>query len=207
VGPYTMLKVYPGDTVKMEVFAKFENKSSHSTMPLVDLLVALANPVQTAAIGFEGGGAWSSSSFFEGLLPFLGNRSSSSTVPAAYINYILFDKDFKVVDLGFDRIDGSAGFNPAQENTVAFDKLELQRIIDRVGYIYVYVSNESEATRVWMDDIKVTLGQSPIVQFEDYYPFGLSQSETAFQRGNDKYTGMVTTDGTGLKDLGFRQYD
>lgn len=119
----------------------------------------------------------------------------------------MFDKDFKVVDLGFDRIDESSGFDPLQEATVSFDKMELERIIDRVGYLYVYVSNESEGTRVWMDDIKITYGHSPIVQFEDYYPFGLSQSETAFERGNDKYQGMVTTDGTGLKDLGFRQYD
>ena len=207
IGPYIMLKVYPGDTVNMEVYGKFQNKSSHSTMPLIDLLVALANPVQTAAIGFEGGGTWSAASFFEGLIPFLNSRSTSSDVPAAYLNFILFDKDFNVVDLGFDRIDESAGFNVNAENTVPFDKMQLGRIIDRVGYLYVFVSNESEGTRVWMDDIKITYGQSPIVQFEDYYPFGLSISGTAFERGNDSYKGMVTADGTGLKDLGFRQYD
>lgn len=207
VGPYTMLKVYPGDTVKMEVFGKFENESSYSTLSLAEIVALLVTPVQAAAIGFEGSGNLTPSSFSTGLASFLGNKGSSSAVPAAYLNYILFDKDFKVVDLGFDRIDASAGFNAAAENTVAFDKMQLVRIIDRVGYIYVYVSNESPSTRVWMDDIKITYGQSPIVQFEDYYPLGLSINSTAFERGNDKYQGMITTDGTGLKDLGFRHYD
>ncbi|RAV99685.1 hypothetical protein DQQ10_18840 [Pseudochryseolinea flava] len=207
IGPYTMIEVYPGDTIKMEVFAKFEKKSSHSTLPIVDLITALVSPVQAAANSFEGGSALSSTAFSEALGSLLLNRSSSTAVPAAYLNYILFDKDFKVVDMGFDRIDAAAGFNPSQEQTVAFDNLNLQRVIDRIGYIYVHVSNESPSTRVWMDDIKITYGMSPIVQFEDYYPFGLSQSETAMQHGDCEYEGMTTTKGTGLKDLGFRQYD
>ena len=206
VGPYSMLKVYPGDTVKMEVFAKYEKKTSHSPMPLATLLSLLVPAIQTAIV-VDGVSTLSSSGLMNGLTPLLSTRASSTTVPSAYLNYILFDKDYKVIDLGFDRIDPASGFNPAAENTVPFDKLQLQRIIDRVGYLYVYVSNESPGTRVWMDDIKITYGQSPIVQFEDYYPFGLSMSGTAFERGNDKYQGMVTTDGTGLKDLGFRQYD
>jgi RHS repeat-associated protein len=207
IGPHSMLKVYPGDTVKMEVFAKFEKKSNHNATSLAMVLASLVTPLQAATIVVDGGAGVAASKLIDGIMPFLSAKENNSTVPGAYINYILFDKNFNVVDLGFDRIHESAGFNPGQENTVLFDKLQLQRIIDRVGYIYVYVSNESEGTRVWMDDIKITYGHSPIVQFEDYYPFGLSQSETAFQRGNDKYTGMATTEGTGLKDLGFRQYD
>ncbi len=207
IGPYTMLKVYPGDTVRMGAFGKYKNESSYNTMPLATFLVALMNPVQTAAISVDGGAGLTTSSLMDGLIPLLTSKGSSSTTPAVYLNYILFDKDFKVADLGFDRIDESCGFDPLQEATVSFDKMELERIIDRVGYLYVYVSNESEGTRVWLDDLTITYSQSPIVQFEDYYPFGLSQSETAFERGNDKYKGTVTTDGIGLKDLAFRQYD
>jgi hypothetical protein len=154
--------------VKMEVFGKFENQSSYNAISLVNLLSVLLPPMQSSLLGVDGGSNLTSSLLEDGLMPFLATKGSNSNVPGAYLNYILFDKDFKVVDMGFDRIDGSAGFNPAQENTVAFDTLGLQRIIDRAGYIYVYVSNESEGMRMWLDDIKITYGQSPIVQFEDF---------------------------------------
>jgi hypothetical protein len=86
---------------------------------------------------------------------------------------------------------------------VAFDKLELQRIIDRVGYIYVYVSNESEGTGVWMIS-KSHMVIHPLYSLKIIIRLGC-QSERAFERGCDKYEGMFTTDGTGLKDLGFHQ--
>lgn len=206
IGPYTMLKVYPGDTVNMGVFCKYEEQSGYSNAPLATVLSMMLNPIQTAAIPFEGTGL-SASMLSDGLMPFLQTRGSNTALPAAYLNYILFDRNFKVVDLDFVRITEAGGFDIAAESTIPFEELRLRKIIDRVGYIYVYVSNESPGSRVWMDDFEISLIQSPIVQFEDYYPFGLSMAGTAFERGNDNYAGMITTDGTGLKDLGFRQYD
>jgi len=50
IGPYTMLKVYPGDTVRMETFGKYEKKSSYSKMALATLLASLITPIQTAAL-------------------------------------------------------------------------------------------------------------------------------------------------------------
>jgi RHS repeat-associated protein len=204
LGPNTLIKVFPGDIVRMKVFGKYENKDSHVGMPLASVLGALVIPATTALeaeagiVGTELGNL---------LSPFLAGKSNVETGPKADLNYILFDKALNVVDFNYDRIDPAAGFNITQENIVNFDVLELEKIIDRVGYLYVYVSNESPGSRVWMDDLTIAYHKSPIVQAEDYYPFGLSMSTTAYERGNDDYKGQVTADGTGLKDLGFRQYD
>jgi len=208
VGPYTILKVYPGDVVKMEAFGKYEKQSNYNTISVANLLSILMPPVQTSLAGIDGGVNLATSTLSDGLAPFLMAKNNNSTgIPSVYLNYIFFDKDLKVIDLGFDRIDEASGFDPLQEASVDFSGMELQKVIDRVGYIYIYVSNESEGSRAWLDDLKITYTQSPVVQFEDYYPFGLSMAETAFERGNDNYQGMVTTDGAGLKDLGFREYD
>lgn len=203
VGPYTILKVYPGDTVRMEAYGKFERKASHNTMPLATILAALVDPA-SQALNAEAGSV-ANSSLGDELTPFLATKSSDDDLPSADLNYILFDKNLNIISFDYDRIEQSAGFNPAGEHMVGFDRLFLEKVVDRIGYLYVYVSNESPGSRVWMDDLTVTYIQSPIVQFEDYYPFGLSMEGSAFERGNDRYTGQVTSDG--IKELGFRQYD
>jgi RHS repeat-associated protein len=205
VGPYTILKVYPGDTVRMEVHGKFEKKTSHSSMSLATLLGALLSPTSTA-LSTESG-TLLGPGFSDAMTPLLLNKADEDSRPAADLNYILFDTDLNVISFDYERVDEDAGFDPAGENAVEFDRLAMEKIIDKVGYIYVYVSNESPGSRVWMDDLTITYIQSPIVQYEDYYPFGLSMTGTAFERGTDNYKGMVTSDGIGLKDLGFRQYD
>jgi RHS repeat-associated protein len=204
VGPYTLLKVYPGDKVHMQVFGKYEHKTTHTAMTLPVLLTAMITPTRTA-LGLE---ASTTNAAISNLLsPFLATKSNDNARPRADLTYILFDKNLKVIDFDYKRINESAAFTTGAENTIEFDKLELEKVIDRVGYLYIYVSNESPGSRVWMDDLTINLTKSPVIQSEDYYPLGLSMSGTAFERDNTNYKGQVTTDGTGLKDLGFRQYD
>lgn len=50
--------------------------------------------------------------------------------------------------------------------------------ITEPGYVYVYLSNEETTpVDVYFDDLKVTQVKTPIVQTEDYYPFGLRFNE------------------------------
>jgi RHS repeat-associated protein len=47
--------------------------------------------------------------------------------------------------------------------------------IKEPGYVYIYVSNEgSIAQEVYFDDFKVEHTKSPVIQTDDYYPFGLT---------------------------------
>ena len=46
--------------------------------------------------------------------------------------------------------------------------------ITQPGYVYIYLSNESASqVEVYFDDFKVTQTKSPVIQQEDFYPFGL----------------------------------
>ncbi|HEY8938507.1 MAG TPA: hypothetical protein VIM65_24975, partial [Cyclobacteriaceae bacterium] len=83
VGPYSLLKVYPGDTVSMEVFGKYETKASYSTMPLVTLLATLVNPISSAASATDAAASFTTSNFVDGATPLIGAKSSYSYKPSA----------------------------------------------------------------------------------------------------------------------------
>ena len=55
------------------------------------------------------------------------------------------------------------------------------------GYVYIYVANESEDTRVWWDDLKITHLRSNIVAGADYYPFGLPMENREITREDYRY--------------------
>jgi RHS repeat-associated protein len=207
IGPYNMMKVYPGDTLDIEVFAKFQLSSSYSPGSLPLLLASLASPVTGAAHSVDGGAGVTSSELMGNISSLLAGKANDPDLPGAYLNVIVFDKNFIPVAYESKQITSGAGFEETEEYSVEFDRLFIRSVIDQQGYVYTYLSNESAGSRVWMDDLTITYKQSPIIQFEDYYPFGLSIAETAFQRGNDNYNGSVSNEGTGLKDLGFRSYD
>jgi len=79
--------------------------------------------------------------------------------------------------------------------------------------VYIYLSNESPTTvEVYFDDFKVTQTKSPVIQQDDYYPFGLTFN--SYQRENStpndyKYNGKEeqTELGLGWLDYGARMYD
>lgn len=75
------------------------------------------------------------------------------------------------------RVPQTAGFNPGQEaqgytdanNKVKFDNAIT---IKQSGYIYVWVSNESEATKVWFDDLTVVHRKNIVSQATYYETWG-----------------------------------
>ncbi|ELR68973.1 hypothetical protein C900_05531 [Fulvivirga imtechensis AK7] len=79
--------------------------------------------------------------------------------------------------------------------------------------MYVYISSESAATHwVYFDDMKVTLNESPVVQEDDYYPFGQtfnSYNRVTAERNKYLYNGKEKIDALdlGWYDYGARNYD
>lgn len=71
----------------------------------------------------------------------------------------------------------SAGFSPGQEAQGYTDannrvKFGSPITISQPGYIYVWVSNESEATKVWFDDLTVVHRKDIVSQATDYETWG-----------------------------------
>jgi RHS repeat-associated protein len=64
--------------------------------------------------------------------------------------------------------------------------------------VYIYLSNESETpVEVFFDDFRVEHIKSPVVQMEDYYPFGLTFN--SYKRENSTENRYLYNQGTGEK--------
>jgi len=95
-------------------------------------------------------------------------------------------------------------------------------VVRRGGWLYVYVSNESNQN-VFFDNIVVSHKRGPVVEQSDYYAFGLeipgltshANTGTAYANnrykanGANEYASKEFKDGSGLElyDAGFRGYD
>jgi RHS repeat-associated protein len=147
----------------------------------------------------------------------LGNFISNNNPPAntarAFVNWILFDEQFKFVAGNSDPVATSGGYKLHTEfiNTPAN--------ITRNGYLYIYVSNENNFP-VYFDNLAITHSPGAILEETHYYPFGLtmkgisSKSLTGIEnkfKFNDgtELANNEFSDGSGLElyETPFRGYD
>ncbi len=198
------LSVMPGDTLRLEVYGKYlDPNSANWTAGLTALVNQIA--AGTGGTVVDGAGYASSTSSF----PFAGllGTSSSTGGPKAYLNWLVFDRNYTFIPAksGYQRMSTSvkeAGTDVAHEKLASPDI-----IIGEPGYVYVYLSNEETApVEVYFDDLKVTQIKSPVISTSDYYPFGLTFN--SYQRENSVkqdylYNGKELQDELGLSWLDF----
>jgi RHS repeat-associated protein len=165
------LSVMPGDTVNVEVYAKYFQPDPVNTQALNDFIAALAAGTLPAGSVIDGGGYGSSTSGFSygGIVA----NSPAEGAPKAYLNWIVFDRNVDVKDFGFMPVTTAAKETGSDG---AHERLFKDNIVIREpGYIYIYLSNEENTNpvEVFFDDFKVEHVKSAVVQTDEYYPFGL----------------------------------
>jgi len=169
LGMNTFLGVNKGDTIKASAYAYY-NDAGGSYNLAAGLIEGALFGSFGANYGVEGANVSQTNfddAFASGTA--LGNRSSSSTEPQAYINYLVFDKEMNFVTASFTQITSAS--NGAMAQVTATDY-----IADREGYVMVYLSNETQGSElvVSWDDLNVYHGKTNVVFTSDYYPFGLT---------------------------------
>jgi RHS repeat-associated protein len=181
-GAARSLSVMAGDTIKLEVWAKYiDTNEANWTETFSNLMAVIASPSAPAGTSIDGIDYSSSTSSF--MWPGKPNNTNSSgTGPKAFINWIIFDKKFNVLNGGYKRISGTP---KEYGQDVSHEKLSGQVVVKEPGYVYIYFSNENETpVEVYFDDFKVEHIKSPVIQTDEYYPFGLTFN--SYQRENTK---------------------
>src|SRR5690606_6755036 len=104
--------------------------------------------------------------------------------PLGFVTILLFDKDHKFLDAAWDQIDASAS-EPVPPTYNPFDLLTREVTIREEGYAYVYISNESPTlVDIYFDDVVMTHTKTSVVQYSEYYPFGLQTSRSWTRDGS-----------------------
>ena len=208
VGPAISLAVGAGDTVQIEGYAFFEGGTGYSDPGNLPAFVAA---VAGAFGGINGSGVpaeQATFNLFDNTYGIIGLQGTDAdTIPAAYLNYIYFDQNMTYKRSGFKQVSSSANFS--KEYVTFPDDI----VIEEPGFIYCFVSMESATGRVFWDDFEVTVVEHPVVQRDDYYPFGL-QHDGGFNRVTSLknkflYNGKELQDDLdlGWYDYGVRMFD
>ena len=110
------------------------------------------------------------------------------------------------------RVPTTAGFDPGFEllphQEVKFDPV----VVASTGFLYVWVSNESENTKVWFDDLTITHQQRIVTQATDYGPWGdvvREQKTNVLEEYRYGYQGQFAEkdEETGWSHFEAREYD
>ena len=126
----------------------------------------------------------------------------------------MFDEAYVLKDAGALRVPNNAGFDPGMEIAVTPQQIAFANPIrpQQKGYIYIWVSNESENNKVWFDDLKVTYRSRRVTQATDYYAYGsvLREQKTPEELTyRYKYQGQYAEkdEETGWSHFELREYD
>ncbi|WEK35402.1 MAG: DUF6443 domain-containing protein [Candidatus Pseudobacter hemicellulosilyticus] len=179
-----VLKVMSGDKVfiRGESFYNLSggNAGAPLTLALEELLAGFAGSGPLSGKGITVNGIQGLSGNTAALEGFLGQNNPGSTTAKAAINWILLDEQFRVVAADFDGVRTGGGYKQH------FKFINTPVNVARNGYLYIFVSNESNLP-VYFDNLQVSHERGSIMETTDYYPFGLAMVGVSAKALKDNY--------------------
>ncbi|MEI9920685.1 MAG: RHS repeat-associated core domain-containing protein [Bacteroidota bacterium] len=215
IGLAKSISVMPGDTLKIEVFAKYYEPPVTPNSGLFTLLMAaITGGTAPGGVVVDGSGYLTNYSTTVPGVALDGKSNEDSGPPKAYLNWLVFDRDYNLIasKSGYKRITTAAkedSTNVPHERIAPDDDL----VIDQAGYVYIYLSNENEVpVEVYFDDFKVEHIKSPVISSQDYYPFGYTfntnvRENSLVQRSLYQEKDWLDELNLNLYDFDWRQYD
>jgi len=200
--------------ISAEVFAKYQHFDQGNRNTVLGMASYLAASFGASAAFIDG------MNIFQGLdqAPsgvFSALADVDDNLPQAFLNVILFDKNFTPVKFDFDQVSTAAKVPVAEEGdpfSHPHERLYVNVDIEKEGFIYIYVSNESDQDmEVYFDDLRVVHQYSDVVGGGDYYPFGLPIPDRQITRERYRYgyQGQFAEkdEETGWNHFELREYD
>jgi RHS repeat-associated protein len=222
VGPSITIKVNSGDTISLTAQSFYPEGSESrrnglSETALGQLMNALIAPTglnaqgKTLATDALKAQAFGSSSSYQNVMGQLpsSDYGKENNRPKAYMVWMLFDKEMKMVKTG-----RSSGATQIPEGVGQVKSMAENNIVmDQGGFLTAYTVSESP-TSVYIDNFQLTQTTGQVMEMNDYYPFGmvnngLSNPGTTSPLNYYKYNGKELQNELNLAwlDYGARFYD
>jgi RHS repeat-associated protein len=219
IGTGILLKVMAGDSILVRANSWYNNTATPNTAvsPLTDIVNALINSVPGASGSKILQGQLNSTVLTPDVNSFLNTRDAggNTSIPKAWFNVVMLDEQMNPVITN----DGRNSYFQQVGASNVFTTHSANRLITKSGYVYIYVSNETPNIDVFFDNLQVTQVRGPLLETDNYYPFGLMQAGISSQAAGKmenklKYNGKEIqykefSDGGGLgwSDYNHRFFD
>jgi len=209
VGLAKSFHAYPGDSLFIEAWAKYYDTGGSGNLTGFATALLTAFGTQPPSGGEVGTPSYGLNTW--GSLVAAGDGEENNSYPLAFVNIVVFDKNFNLIEVAYDGIDG--GHQVGVSPDVDHDVMKASYFAKEECFVFMYISNENPTlVDVYFDDIMMTHKRSRLIQGSEYYPYGMlaARSWTREDATENNFLANGATElntATQMYDLYYRNYD